>query len=264
MSVKPVDQSPTPKALLFDLDGTVYSGDHAIPGASEFFAALDLPYLFVTNRGNRTPGQVCDQLVSMGVQCKPENVLTSSQVVPLVLSAGSRVFCIGEQGLVDELNAVGMTIVTDASPVEAVVVSFDRAISYDKLTMAVRHILGGARFIATNDDQIITTPEGVLPEAGPIVAAVSNATGKSPEIVGKPHKPIVTAALERMGTYASEVILIGDNLLTDILTGKNHGLKTALILTGVSSATDVQELGIQPDWIIENYAHLSRLLSGLG
>jgi 4-nitrophenyl phosphatase len=247
-----------PKAVFLDLDGTVYHGTEAIEGAAEFIRALAIPYLFVTNRGNRTPETVAQQLNGMGIDCTAENVLTSAQATAGYLSRGKRAFCIGEDGLKIALQDAGVIVVEDETAVDAVVVSFDRSFDYRKLTLALNHISSGAVFLATNDDHVITVQNGIVPEAGPLVAAVSAATGLRPKLFGKPHAPIMEMALQRLGVNATETVVIGDNLSTDILAGARMGMKSALILTGVSSRADAENSDIKPTWIVEDYGDLVR------
>ncbi|MFD2204713.1 HAD-IIA family hydrolase [Kiloniella antarctica] len=249
-------------ALLFDLDGTVYRGTDAIPGASDFITKLKergIPFLFVTNRGNRRPEEVADQLNAMGISCTPDDVLTSAQAVAMGLDRGTRVYCLGEEGLTSTLEDAGVIITDGSSDTDAVVVSYDRGINYEKLGKALRLIDGGARFIATNTDRLITVEDGILPEAGPIVAAVQAATEKEPEIFGKPEKQIMDAALKRLGKQASDCAIIGDNIFTDILAGHKSGMKSILILTGVASRKDGEDALFKPTWIAEDYQDLEKL-----
>ncbi|WP_417452466.1 HAD-IIA family hydrolase [Kiloniella sp.] len=252
-------------ALLFDLDGTVYRGTNAIPGASDFIATLkerNIPFLFVTNRGNRHPSAVADQLVSMGIPCTEDDVLTSAQAVAMGLEPGTKVYCVGEEPLKSTLTEAGMVIVENTADHEAdaVVVSYDRGVNYEKLSNALRFIDKGARFIATNTDRLITVEDGILPEAGPLVAAVQAATNKEPEIFGKPEKPIMDAALKRIGKPADQCAIIGDNLFTDILAGHKAGMKSILILTGVANRKDGEHAEYKPTWIAEDYKDLADIL----
>lgn len=248
------------EGLLLDLDGTVYRGSEAIPGAADFIASLRIPYLFVTNRGNRTPMAIAEQLRAMGIACSTDSVLTSSQATAQYVGGGQRVFCIGEEGLKTALREVGAEIVDGTGQADVVVVSFDRRFDYDKLNRAMRLIEGGARFVATNDDRAITVETGLVAEAGPLVAAVATATQRTPEIVGKPHAPILRTALERLRIRASSAAMVGDNVRTDVLAGQNAGMLTALILTGVSDRSESVRLGITPTWIAEDYDDLARQL----
>ena len=157
----------TPAALLIDLDGTIYRGNQVIDGAVEFINSLNqhqIPYLFVTNRGNRTPETVTQSLQEMGIDCGAENIFTSSMATAACLDKNSKVYWIGELGL-DQAMLQAEIIFDDQNP-DIVVVGYDQDFNYQKLTLATRFILGGSQFIATNDDSIITVEDGVIPEAG--------------------------------------------------------------------------------------------------
>ena len=148
-----------PKAFIFDLDGTVYKGGAAIPGAVEFLNRLTrdgVPFLFVTNRGNRTPSEITRQMIGMGISCVEDMVLTSAQATAAYLGE-VKAYVIGEKGVEEALAIVGAEIVEENPDV--VIISYDTSFSYEKLTKAVRHVLAGARLIATNADNIITVEE---------------------------------------------------------------------------------------------------------
>jgi len=248
-------------AILLDLDGTVYRGTDAIPGVSDFLSLLkehDIAFLFLTNRGNRSPHTVAEQLMSMGIDCTADDILTSSQVVARNLDKGTRAYCLGEQGLTGILESAGMDI--SDHDVDAVIVSYDRGINYDKLTKALRLINAGARFIATNTDRVIMVEDGLVPEAGPLVAAVQAATQQAPEIFGKPERPIIEAALKQLGKSADECVIVGDNLFTDILAGHKSGMRSILMLTGVATRKEGEESIVRPTWIAENYQELTDIL----
>ncbi|MDX1402028.1 MAG: HAD-IIA family hydrolase [Kiloniellales bacterium] len=241
---------------MIDLDGTLYRGSEAIPGASDFIAELtrrEIAYLFVTNRANRLPREVADQLTSMGIPAAPEEVLTSAQATAAYIGP-CRAFCIGENGLIDTLESAGIEVVEDRPDV--VVVSYDRGLTYDRLTKAHRHLMAGARFVATNPDPYITLEDGMAPETGANVAALQSASGKTAEIVGKPQPAIVEAALFRLGLPPESCIVLGDNVHTDILAAHGLKMRSALILTGVSSRSDAEKAGISPTWIAEDYPDL--------
>jgi len=247
-------------AVLIDLDGTVYSGANPIPGAADFIAELGrrgIAHLFVTNRANRGPQAVVDHLAELGIACGVEAILTSAQATAVRLGSG-RAFCLGEAGLTEALEAGGIEV-TDSDP-DWVVVSYDRALTYAKLEQAVRFLAKGAGFIATNPDPVIITELGLSPETGSILAAVESASGRKAEIVGKPQRPIVDAAIQRLGLPREETVILGDNLDTDILAGHNAGLRSALILTGISTRAEAEASAKPPDWVAEDYADLRRLL----
>lgn len=247
-------------AVLIDLDGTVYSGEDPIAGAADFVAELErrgIDYLFVTNRANRGPQVVVDHLAELGIACSVDAILTSAQATAVRLGGG-RAFCLGESGLIDALERGGIEVV-EAEP-DWVVVSYDRALTYEKLERAVRFLAKGAGFIATNPDPVIITEFGLSPETGSILAAVESASGRKAEIIGKPQRPIIDAAIQRLGRPRRETIILGDNLDTDILAGHNAGLRSALILTGISNRAEAVASGHPPDWVAEDYDALHRLL----
>ena len=246
----------TIRAFIFDLDGTVYRGGAAIPGAAAFINRLrvdGVPYLFVTNRGNRTPAEVARQLTEIGIRCTEDTVLTSAQATAGYLGA-VKAYVIGETGVVQALANAGAKVV-DENP-DVVIVSYDTAISYEKLTKATRHVLAGARLIATNTDNIITVEDGVLPEAGPLVAAIENATGQTAEVIGKPNRIIMDEAVSRLNVAHERCIVVGDFLMTDILAAQNAGMASVLILTGVSKQNEIATAPCAPTWVVANYSEL--------
>jgi len=253
-------------AVLLDLDGTVYSGRAAIPGAAGFVTGLGrrgIAHLFVTNRANRSPRAVAAQLNAMGIACGPEAVMTSAQATAARLGGG-RAFCLGGDGLLEAFEAAGIEVVEEApgQVPDWVVVSYDRGLNYRKLELAIRFIRAGAGFIATNPDLLITSDEGLSPEAGTILAALEAASGCSAEVIGKPQRAIVDAAVARLGRPREECVIIGDNLATDIAAGHNAGLRSALILTGISTRVEAEAAARPPHWIAADYQELDRQLFG--
>ena len=249
--------------VILDLDGTVYLGSQQVPGASEFVAYLaemGLQCLFVTNRSNRRPEDVAAHLQEYGSPCRVEDVLTSSQAAVQYLKSGSA-YVIGEEGLTSELSKAGIAI-TDQSP-EYVIVSLDRQFHYDKLMTASNLIAGGAKFIATNPDKVLKVATGLNPGTGSIVAAVEAASGVKPVVIGKPEKLIMDMALARMGLSAGDVIAVGDNVLTDIPAGAAAGMRTVLLLTGVSKRHEADSGPYRPDWVLEGFSELTELVKEL-
>jgi 4-nitrophenyl phosphatase len=244
------------EAVILDLDGTVYAGEAAVPGAADFVSALKqkgLRLLFVTNRANRTPAEIRAQLVSQGIPCEEADILTSAQATARHVGRGS-VYCIGEDALRQELRQAGLTLTADDP--EWVVVGFDREFNYDKLKTAANLIHAGAKYVATNPDAFLKTESGTVPGTGAIVNAVTTATGTEPTVVGKPEREIIDSALQRLGTAAEKALVVGDNVLTDVPAGAAAGARTALVLTGVSSRADVAAAPVQPTWVVEDYPQL--------
>lgn len=250
------------KGVILDLDGTVYCGDTEVPGAAAFVDAAHakgIQTLFVTNRANRTPSEICRQLKGFGIACSVRDVFTSAQATAAFLKRGTA-WCIGEKGLKVALKAQGIRFT--ASDPDFVIVSYDRSFDYAKLATASRLIRGGAKFIATNADPGLPTDQGLLPGSGSIIAAVEKASGTAPLMIGKPEPMIVKMALKHMGLRADEVLMVGDNLLTDIPAGKAAGVRTALMLTGYSDRKELRKAKIRPTWVFGDFGQFERFMFG--
>jgi HAD superfamily hydrolase (TIGR01457 family) len=244
------------RCLLFDLDGTVYSGERAIPGAADFIRSATQngkKIFFLTNRSNRSAEEVSSHLNQLGVPCEPREVITSAHVAAERIK-NSDVYVIGEAGLCTALEAAGNRL--REHRVQHVIVGWDRQFSFEKLTRAVRLIVGGASFYATNLDKTITVEDGILPENGPLAAAISFASGKVPKVFGKPERDMVDLVLTREGLKPEEALFIGDNLETDIVCAQRAGIQSLLMLTGVTTRTQADESPIKPDFVAENYQQL--------
>lgn len=244
------------KGILFDLDGTVYLGEKEVPGAAKFINGLkshDIRPVFVTNRSNRTELEVCEHLRGYGIDCDESDVISTAYATALHLEKGSY-YAIGEKNVFDTMDRHGF-VYDDKAP-DYVIVSFDRGFDYNKLKIAVGLIHKGAKFISTNPDCALKMYDSILPGTGAIVAAVEAGSGVTPITIGKPERIVFDIAIERIGVERSEVIAVGDNLLTDIPAGAAAGIRTALILTGMSKREDVADSPVEPTWIVEDYREL--------
>jgi glycerol 3-phosphatase-2 len=228
-------------ALLADLDGVVYAGPHAIPGAVESLqqlAGLGVGLGYVTNNASRTPAQVAAHLRELGAPADDDQVVSSSQAAAELLASelapGSRVLITGSPALAQEIELVGLVPVysQDEKPV-AVVQGFNPAIGWKELAEASYVVAAGTLWVATNTDMSIPQARGIAPGNGTLVAAVTAATGQTPRVAGKPEAPLFHSAAKRLG--AERPLVVGDRLDTDILGGNNAGFATVAVLTGVDT-----------------------------
>ncbi len=249
------------RALLLDMDGVLWRAQAPIgdlPALFRKMAALGLKVALVTNNATRTPAQHAAKLRRFGVDFPPEYILGSSQAAVAALGErlppGAGVYIIGEEGLAQTMTEAGYTL--DGKDARAVVVALDRAFSYEKLKRATLLIRRGAWFIGTNPDRTFPTPEGLVPGAGSLIAAVEAATDTAPLIVGKPQPLLFQLAMQRLGVTPQETLVVGDRLETDILGGQRAGCATALVLSGVTTAEQAHRAEIQPDLIVPDLEHL--------
>jgi 4-nitrophenyl phosphatase len=249
------------QALILDMDGVLWQGPQPIGNLPYIFSHIHQKgwkVILATNNATRTPQQYVEHLEGFGVHVEPWQVINSAHAVTSYLSqqypAGGTVYVIGEAGITEALVENGFN--TGENNVIAVVVSMDRKLSYDKLSRATLLIRSGVPFIGTNPDRTFPIPEGLVPGAGAILAALETATSVKPIIMGKPSPAMYQLALERLGTTPIDTLVVGDRLETDIAGAQAIGCRTALVLSGVSSEADARAWQPQPDVIARNLASL--------
>ncbi len=228
-------------AVLADLDGVVYAGPAAIPGAIDALNGLaeqGVSLAYVTNNASRTPAQVAEHLRELGAPAADDQVVSSAQAGAALLAdkfpAGTKVLVTGSTALAQEVEALGMIVVKGAEDgPEVVIQGFEPTVGWADLAEATYAINAGATWIATNTDMTIPRDRGIAPGNGTLVAAVRAAVGHDPLVAGKPEAPLFHTAAQRL--CAGKPLVVGDRLDTDILGGNNAGMATVLVLTGVDS-----------------------------
>ena len=235
------DGSGPVRGVLFDLDGTIYRGGELIPGARETVDSLrtsGIRCVFASNNPTATALDYARRLTALGIPVDASEVLTSGGVAAqwlLRTHPGASVFVVGEDSLVRELETAGVRV-TVSEDADVVLAAFDRTFSYEKWNTAFQALRRGALFAATNPDTTCPVENGgLIPDCGGITAALEATSGRRLDVViGKPSRIMADAALERLGLDAGEVLLIGDRLETDIELGRAAGIRTVLVLTGIS------------------------------
>jgi HAD superfamily hydrolase (TIGR01450 family) len=230
---------------LLDLDGVVYLGGAAIPGAAEALrkaAAAGMRLAFVTNNAYRTPATIAAQLTRLGVTASPQDIVTSAQAAARLLAErlppGSAVLVIGGTGLRAALRERGLRPVSVAAAKPAAVVQgYSPDISYAQLAEGALAVEAGALFVASNADVTLPTPRGRQPGNGALVAVIATATGVQPVVAGKPEPPLHAESVQRTG--ARRPLVVGDRLDTDIEGACRVGADSLLVLTGVTRPADL-------------------------
>ena len=248
---------------IFDLDGTVYLGEDPLPGAPETIRELmrrGSRCVFLSNKPIEPVKRYSEKLRGMGIPVNDGDVINSSVVMARYLShqkPGTRVYLVGEKPLADELRQAGLSITLNPDEAEYVVISWDRGFNYQKLNDAMQAVFKGARMVATHPDRACPVPGGLVPDAAGMIAAIEAVTGKKcEEVVGKPSSWTVSAALEQLSLAPEDVLMVGDRLETDIKMGKIAGIKTALVLTGITRREDLLTSEIQPDYVLNGLPDL--------
>jgi 4-nitrophenyl phosphatase len=264
MPEKPdLDKLRSIKRFIIDMDGVLYRGHEPVPGAKEFLKYLQeqgVPFMLATNNSTLTPNQYVAKLSAMNIEVTNDHILTSGQATAMYLSEiappSARLYAIGEEGLFSALEKQGF-LITDRDA-DFVVVGMDRQLTYEKLRIACLAIGAGASFIGTNPDTTLPTELGLVPGNGAVLAALEAATNISPLIVGKPQPILLQLAMEKLGASPDHTAIIGDRLETDISGGKEVGLTTILVLTGISDREESETSPFQPDLVFDDIGHLHK------
>jgi len=248
------------RSWLMDMDGVLVHEEQAIPGAGRFLARLrelGTPFLVLTNNSIYTPRDLAARLRGSGLDVPEEAIWTSALATARFLDdqrPNGSAFVIGESGLTTALHEVGYTL-TERAP-DYVVLGETRTYSFERITQAIRLVVGGARFIATNPDPTGPTTVGPVPATGSVAALISRATGHDPYFVGKPNPLMMRSALNAIDAHSETTAMIGDRMDTDIVAGLEAGLETILVLTGVTARDLAERFPYRPSRIVESVADL--------
>lgn len=248
---------------MLDLDGVVYVGPAAVPGAAEHLAAARSAgqrIAFITNNASRSARVVAQHLTDLGVSATAGDVVTSAQAAArLVLDRwgpGAHVVCLGGEGLRGALLALGLVPVDVGDEAAAVVSGYGPEVRWSEITRAAIRIREGLPWVASNADGTFPTAEGLAPGHGVLVAMLSGFTGVSPVVAGKPERPLLDETVRRVG--GERPLMVGDRLDTDIEGANRLGMASLLVLTGVTRLPELVAAGpeLRP-------SHLAADLGGL-
>ncbi|MGZ8192269.1 MAG: HAD-IIA family hydrolase [Methylobacter sp.] len=267
------------RALIIDMDGVLWHGDQPLPGLTDFFQTLyelEIRFILATNNASLTPQQYVAKLARMGVTVAQNAILTSGMATAFYLAehtdpATTRVFVLGEDGARQPLSERGFTLTglyevnngnsqTLNNGADIVVCGKDETLTWDKLATATLNIRAGAKFIGTNADITLPTEHGITHGNGAILAALQVATGVTPIIIGKPEPIIYQQALALLGVDPAQTVAIGDRLETDILGAIRIGIRSIMVLTGISTQEDLETSDFQPTWIMPDIRSLTQAL----
>jgi NagD protein len=249
-----------------DMDGVLVHEDVAIPGADQFLGRLrelGRPFLVLTNNSIYTRRDLSARLRAGGLDVPEESIWTSALATARFLQEqrpGGSAFVLGEAGLTTALHQAGY-ILSDRDP-DYVVLGETRIYSFSRITHAIRLVIRGARFIATNPDPTGPSPDGVLPATGSMAALISRAADVEPYFVGKPNPLMMRSALNALGAHSESTTMIGDRMDTDVVAGLEAGLETILVLSGVTTREQAERFPYRASRMISSVAELVEELDG--
>src|SRR5690242_14715338 len=244
-----------------DMDGVLVHEEEPISGANRFISRLRelaMPFLVLTNNSIYTRRDLAARLRTSGLDVPEESIWTSALATARFLEdqrPGGSAFVIGEAGLTTALHEAGYTL-TERAP-DYVVLGETRTYSLERITLAIRLIVKGARFIATNPDPTGPSPDGPTPATGSVAALISHATGVQPYFVGKPNPLMMRSALNAIDAHSETTAMIGDRMDTDIVSGLEAGMETVLVLTGVTTRELAERFAYRASRIVDSVGDLA-------
>lgn len=245
---------------IFDLDGTIYLGDNLIDGAAEVIESLqsrNKQILFLTNKTIESREKYVTKLNRLGIKAGMGNILSPSLVTMQYLrenyGESVRLYVIGEDLIKEEFKEAGFIFAASPEETDVVVTSWDREFHYTHLNFAYQAIKNGAAALATNPDRTCPVEGGDVPDCGGMIGAIEGVTGKKIEIItGKPSVYMADVALKKLNLAADQCLMVGDRLDTDVLMGKQAGMHTALVLSGITQPEDIAHAAHKPDYILNS------------
>lgn len=251
---KMVEKIRSKKGFICDMDGVIYHGNKLLPGVKEFVEWLvkeQKPFLFLTNSSERTPVEIRDKLMRLGVEVD-EKVFYTSALATASFVANQKpngsAYIIGEAGLINALYNVGYTI-NNTDP-DYVIVGDTHSYSFDKIQNAVNHVLKGAKLIGTNPDTTGPIEDGIMPATKALIAPIEIATGRKAYFIGKPNPLMMRIALKKIGCSTEETVIIGDRMDTDIIAGIESEIDTCLVLSGITTRDMINNYPYTPDFVL--------------
>ena len=247
-------------SYLIDMDGVLVHEEHMVPGADQFIGELNergVNFAVVTNNPIYTRRDLAARLRMTGLEIPEDRIWTSALATAKFLDTqrpGGTAYVIGEVGLTTAVHEAGY-VLTDRDP-DYVVLGETRTLSFEAITVAIRLIDRGARFVATNPDATGPSRQGSLPAAGAVAAMIEKATGKKPYFVGKPNPLMMRSALRQIGAHSESTIMIGDRMDTDVIAGLEAGLATILVLSGIATPATIEMYPFRPTVVIDSVAAL--------
>ncbi len=256
------------KLFLFDVDGTLYTGESVFDGT---FATLDYINriqgicVYITNNSSRSVEDHIKKMARLGMKANHDNFFTSTQAAVLYLQqnhAGEQVYCQGTKSMIRELKAGGIDVTEEVCDAPIVLVGFDTEMTSEKIEKTCCMLNRENLYLATNPDLCCPVSFGFIPDCGSICQLLENATGRKPKYLGKPNPDMVDLLREKFHVSAEETVVVGDRLYTDIAAGNNAGVTSVCVLTGEATEQEILESSEKPDFTFCSIREFADLLNG--
>lgn len=254
--------------FLFDMDGTLYLGDRLYDFTKELLDTIKnkgKKYLFMTNNSSKSVEDYVKKLSKLGIAATREEFMTSSQATAFYLHKhheGQRLYVCGTRSLKEELRQERFTVTEKIEETDCIVMGFDTELTFQKLH-DVSYLLLTRKdipYIATNPDLVCPTEFGSVPDCGSICAAIKNATGREPVVIGKPSPLMPQLAMEKLGVEKEQTCVVGDRIYTDIKSGLNAGVTGILVLSGETTQEILEASPEKPHLVLPDAGEILKAL----
>ena len=255
-----IEKIKSKAGFIIDMDGVIYHGNRILPGVQDFLAWMEnngKQYLFLTNASQRTPKELHEKLLRLGINVSDDHFYTSALATASFLASqksNGSAYIIGDAGLIHALYSVGYTT-NNVNP-DYVVVGDTSGYNFEKIETAVNLVLNGARLIGTNPDVSGPVENGITPSVKALIAPIEIASGKKAYFVGKPNPLMMRIALKRLGIKREDAVVIGDRMDTDIRCGLESEIDTLLVLSGITTREDINKFPYRPQYVLNGVVDL--------
>ena len=246
------------RLFLLDMDGTIYLDEQLFDGTLDFLAHVQRiggRSMYLTNNSSKSVSSYVDKLKRLEIEARPEDFFTSVNATVLHLQKQSfrKISAFGTTSFQQQLREGGLPV-TDRleEDIDCLCMGFDTELTFQKLEDACILLNRGVEYIATNPDWVCPTWYGSVPDCGSVAEMLYRATGRRPQVIGKPQPHMVELAVKQSGFTKDQAILLGDRLYTDIKSGVNAGIDTVLVLSGEATLADLEVSDVKPTYVFEN------------
>lgn len=253
------------KLFLLDMDGTIYLDGTLFPDTIPFLDCVRRRggrYLFLTNNSSRSTRAYVDKLRGMEIQVEEEDFLTSTTALIQELNGRAPYhlcYAFGTESFRTQLRQAGIAVTDHLEDgVDCLLMGFDTELTFQKLEDACILLGRGVDYLATNPDWVCPTWYGSVPDCGSVCEMLLRATGRRPQVIGKPQPAMARLAMEWVGATPEETVMVGDRLYTDIASGEAAGIDTVFVLSGEGSRADLEKSPVCPTWVLEGIGDILR------
>lgn len=235
------------------MDGVIYHGNNILPGVKEFvewLKAEDKKFLFLTNSSERSPKELRQKLLRMGLDVGEDHFYTSALATASFIRSqnpSATAYIVGEAGLINALYEAGITM-NDVNP-DYVIIGETKNYNYASIEKAVRLIFNGAKLIGTNPDMTAPLENGIVPACKALISPIELTTGAMAYFVGKPNPLMMKTGLKLLGVDIEDAVIVGDRMDTDIISGIESEIETALVMSGVTTKENIKFYPYRPKYI---------------